>query len=270
MVGKRDFAAGNGFTDVVEQAAGKRSRDGDSKPRPRPKIFRFQDAVNAATEDAGREELKKKLLSGADREGWEQFRKSKDEVRILNRRGTPCNMSLTRSQLKEISNKKVRKFYENQNERLNDWLEVDTVVTAIADDVFDSYHPDRDNDGIAEREGGLDQVHEDVEALLPEEERTQRQKDEKRAKWAINVGPFDDEYTSGNTLLTGFSATDQRHCQHYPSCCQDRGRFFLIVPVAHRVPCRLRSRPAVHADRVDDEQTCQLETECTAQEISSW
>lgn len=55
--------------------------------------------------------------------------------------------------------------------------------------MFDSFHPDQDNDGILERQGGLTGVHEDVEALLPEEEQVQRRKDETRAKWAINVGP---------------------------------------------------------------------------------
>ena len=53
-------------------------------------------------------------------------------------------------QLKEIKNKKVRKFYEEQNDRLNDWLEVDTIVIALADDILDSMNPrDLDGDGIA-------------------------------------------------------------------------------------------------------------------------
>lgn len=51
-------------------------------------------------------------------------------------------------QIKQIENKKLREFYEKQNDRLNDWLEVDTVVRAIADDIFDSFDPDRDHDGI--------------------------------------------------------------------------------------------------------------------------
>jgi len=34
--------------------------------------------------------------------------------------------------LKEIKDKKVRRFYEDQNERLNDWLEVDTLVRHVA------------------------------------------------------------------------------------------------------------------------------------------
>jgi hypothetical protein len=34
--------------------------------------------------------------------------------------------------LKEIKDKKIRRFYEDQNERLNDWLEVDTLVRHVA------------------------------------------------------------------------------------------------------------------------------------------
>lgn len=140
---------------------------------------------------------------------------------------------LTIEQLKKISNKKLRKFYETQNERLNDWLEVDTIVTAIADDVFDSFNPDRDNDGIAEREGGLDEVHEDVEALLPEEERTQRRKDATRAKWAINVRLLH------STLALDLALTveaDKRNRKHHPPGRQDRRRLLLFVTLLDRVP----------------------------------
>jgi hypothetical protein len=47
-----------------------------------------------------------------------------------------------------MKNKKVREFYEGQNERLNDWLEVDATVTALADDILESFNPDPDFDGI--------------------------------------------------------------------------------------------------------------------------
>jgi hypothetical protein len=50
--------------------------------------------------------------------------------------------------LKKIRNKKHRKFYEEQNEKLDDWLEVDAIVTALADDVLESFNPDPDYDGI--------------------------------------------------------------------------------------------------------------------------
>lgn len=77
--------------------------------RPRPKLWgRFKDAANTALEDKRRDDLKKSLLEGIqglDQSHLEKFRKSDEE-------------------LKAISNKKVRKFYEEQNDRLNDWLEV--------------------------------------------------------------------------------------------------------------------------------------------------
>ena len=46
------------------------------------------------------------------------------------------------NQLKKIKKKKVRNFYEEQNERLNDWVEVDALVTAIGEDIIDSMNPD--------------------------------------------------------------------------------------------------------------------------------
>lgn len=90
-------------------------------------------------------------------------------------------------QLKEIKNKKVRAFYEAQNARLNDWLEVDGIVMAMADDVLDSMDPDADNDGLYERVGGLQEQEGNIAALLPEEVQQQRQRAERKAKWAINI-----------------------------------------------------------------------------------
>ena len=58
-------------------------------------------------------------------------------------------------QLREIKDKKVRRFYETQNQHLNDWLEVDTIVISMSDDILDSMNPDRDHDGIP---GGLDSI----------------------------------------------------------------------------------------------------------------
>lgn len=140
--------------------------------RPRPNVWRFKDAVHTAVEDARREELKKALLSGVDRDALEKFRKS-DE------------------QLKEIPDKKIRRFYEAQNQRLNDWLEVDATVMAIADDVFESMDPDPDHDGHRERGGGIQEVGGKVGELLPDGERESRAKAQKKAKWAINVScPF--------------------------------------------------------------------------------
>lgn len=136
--------------------------------RPKPRILRFQDAAWTALEDARREELKGHILKGIDREGLERFRKSDDE-------------------LKKIKNKKVRAFYEAQNQRLNDWLEVDAVVMAVADDVLESMNPDPDHDGDQERGGGLQQCKGNIGELLPVEEQEKRRKAAKKAKWAINI-----------------------------------------------------------------------------------
>ncbi|KAK5172621.1 uncharacterized protein LTR77_002741 [Saxophila tyrrhenica] len=156
----------NGHANSKARSRSYNGKDGDVRPRPR--IWRFKDAAMTALEDKRREDLKNKLLSGVDREGLEQFRKSDD-------------------QLKEIKNKKVRAFYEGQNSRLNDWLEVDAVVMSVADDVLESMDPDPDNDGHHERGGGIQQVAGNVGELLPEDERKARAKAEKRAKWAINI-----------------------------------------------------------------------------------
>lgn len=46
----------------------------------RKRLFRFRDIANTAMEDRRREELKRQLLEGVDREGLEKYRKSDDEV----------------------------------------------------------------------------------------------------------------------------------------------------------------------------------------------
>ncbi len=142
-------------------------QNGNAKPKP--KLWSFKDAANTALEDARREELKKALLHGINRDELEQFRKSDEE-------------------LKAIKNKKVRAFYEKQNDRLNDWLEVDAIVMAVADDVLESFDPDPDHDGINERNNqGLHTSGGNIQDFLPEEEKERRQKAGNRAKWAINI-----------------------------------------------------------------------------------
>lgn len=130
---------------------------------------RFRDMVNFATEDEFRNELKRKLKEGVDREGLERYRKGVKDI-------------------KEIKNKKIKRFYEKQNDSLNDWLEVDMLVMSMADGVLDSMNPrDLDGDGVAENGGALKRNGGDIEPLLPEDEREHRRKGERRAKWAINV-----------------------------------------------------------------------------------
>ncbi|RYO84415.1 hypothetical protein DL764_009340 [Monosporascus ibericus] len=136
--------------------------------RPRPGIFKFQDIAKTVLEDKQRQDLKKALLYGFDHKELEKYRKSEED-------------------LKSIKNKKVRAFYERQNERLNDWLEVNAVVMALADDVLESMDPDPDRDGDMERRGGLQFEQGNISELLPEDERQRRAKASKRARWAINI-----------------------------------------------------------------------------------
>lgn len=160
--GRSDLESGN------YQAVNGSSSLQNGNARPRPEVWRFKDAARTALEDKRREELKKTILQAVDRDQLEKFRKSEEE-------------------LKAIKNKGVRKFYEEQNSRLNDWLEVDAIVMAVADDVLESMDPDPDNDGDRERGGGIQAVRGNISELLPEEEREKRAKAEKKAKWAINI-----------------------------------------------------------------------------------
>ncbi|KAJ4087008.1 hypothetical protein NW760_002913 [Fusarium oxysporum] len=142
--------------------------DPNKKSRPKPRIMQFQDAARTALEDARRGEIKRALLHGIDRQGLEKYRKSEEE-------------------LKAMKNKKLRAFYDQQNERLNDWLEVDAVVMAIADDVLESMNPDPDHDGDQERCGGIQRVEGRIGELLPEEEKEKRRKAARKANLAINI-----------------------------------------------------------------------------------
>ncbi len=87
-----------------------------------------------------------------------------------------------------MKNKKLRAFYEQQNDRLDDWLEVDALVKSMSDHIMESFDPqDEDCDGVAESGGALQITREDIEPLLPDEERERRRKGRRNAKWAINV-----------------------------------------------------------------------------------
>ena len=142
--------------------------NGNGNAKPRPNLWRFRDAADAAVHDKRRDDLKQALLEGIDRDGLEKFRKSDEE-------------------LKQIKSKKVRQFYERQNGSLNDWLEVDAIVMAVADDVLESMDPDPDGDGHRERSGALQAMEGNIGEFLPEDEKQKRQKANRRAKWAINV-----------------------------------------------------------------------------------
>ncbi|PSK57852.1 Metal tolerance protein 9 [Elsinoe australis] len=184
MVGQRHAVFSNSgrkgssqSTNQPRQVNGNRPEDRDLEPgnvgsnqnlKPRPNLFRFRDAAHTALEDSRRDALKKQLLEGVDHQNLEKFRKSDEE-------------------LKGIENKKVKEFYEQQNDRINDWLEVDTLVMALADDVLDSMDPDHDGDGDQERRGGLQFKQGNIWEFLPEEEKEKRAKAEKKARWAINI-----------------------------------------------------------------------------------
>ncbi|KAH7074673.1 hypothetical protein BKA63DRAFT_319118 [Paraphoma chrysanthemicola] len=130
---------------------------------------RFRDAISQTIHENRAIEMKKQLIENVDHNELEHFRKSEES-------------------LKCIPNKKVRAFYEEQNRRLDDWLEVDMVVSSLADDVLDSMHPrDTDGDGVAEDRGPLGTSGEDLEPFLPEEEREKRRKSAKHVRWAINI-----------------------------------------------------------------------------------
>ncbi|EUC33541.1 hypothetical protein COCVIDRAFT_13222 [Bipolaris victoriae FI3] len=137
-----------------------------NKIKPRQ---RFRDAIEQTLRDNHANGLKRKLIDNIDHDALEVYRKSEES-------------------LKSIKNKEVRKFYEEQNERIDDWAEVDMVVTSLADDIVDSMNPrDTDHDGVAEDRGPLGLSGEDLEPFLPEDEREKRRKAAKHVKWAINI-----------------------------------------------------------------------------------
>jgi len=130
---------------------------------------RFRDAIKQTMYENRANDMKRKLIENVDHQLLEHFRKSDES-------------------LKCVPNKKLRAFYEEQNRRLDDWLEVDMVVSSLADDVVDSMHPrDTDGDGVAEDRGPLGSSGEDLEPFLPEDERERRRKSAKQVKWAINI-----------------------------------------------------------------------------------
>ncbi|KNG47205.1 cation diffusion facilitator 10 [Stemphylium lycopersici] len=130
---------------------------------------RFRDAIEQTLKDNRASNMKRQLIDNVDHGALEIYRKSEES-------------------LKSIRNKKVRQFYEAQNERLDDWAEVDMVVSSLADDIVDSMNPrDPDHDGVAEDRGPLGSSGEDLEPFLPEEEREKRRKSAKHVRWAINI-----------------------------------------------------------------------------------
>ena len=156
---------------------GKRTLETAHNPPPRvhdiesgrPSVFQFRDLALTALEDVRRDRLKRTLLAPINTSAnLESYRKSPAE-------------------LKRIRNKDVRRFYEEQNERLDDWVEVDAVVTHIADDVLESMDPDPDRDGDQERSGGIQHVQGNIGELLPHDEKMRRKRAARQASLAINI-----------------------------------------------------------------------------------
>lgn len=160
MVGKRAF--GTKENHEHEDSWG---RDIETGLQKRP---RFKDVVELAMAQRTTHQLKKQLTEGIDTSHYKKYRKSDEEI-------------------KQIKSRKIRDYYKRLNERLDDWIEVDTIVKAMADDIMDSMNPDADHDGINDHEGALQTAHENLEDLLPEDVRDQRLHDKKIASRAINI-----------------------------------------------------------------------------------
>jgi hypothetical protein len=176
----------------------------------KPKFARFRDVVDAATAQHQKAKIKDQLTEGSGRLRLEKYRKSEEE-------------------LKNIKSKQIRKFYETQNERLNAWLEVDTLVMTMAEDIFESMNPDRDGDGVAEQNGALQGVEGRLEELLPKEAREERRQGEKHARWAIKVC-----LTPHPTIPTIFNAgtrVDQRHRERASFGSEMHGSLLFVIIV---------------------------------------
>lgn len=149
---------------------------------------RFRDVVDSVIQDGRRDKMKRLLIDGIQ-DDMEIYRKSDEE-------------------LKQIKNKKIRKFYQKQNDQLDDWREVDLFVEYIADDVINSMDPiDRDGDGLPERLGGLNESGEQVEAFLPVEEQDRRRSAKRKERIAILVNVVANIFLLAGKIAAAFSSS---------------------------------------------------------------
>lgn len=130
--------------------------------------YGYKDMASARKAETRRTDLKRKVLAGVRDFNVERYRKNDKE-------------------LKSIRNTEVRAYYEAQNQKLNDWAEVDSLVWSLADDIIDSTNPDADHDGIIDRTAPLYSMGHDLEAFLPLEERDKRRRNHRVAQRALNV-----------------------------------------------------------------------------------
>lgn len=173
MVGRHQhsFPARGANTSGDQEVNLTRSRFGNRKQSARTWFagrYGFKDEVSGAEAEQRRKELKNKILAGVEDFNLEKYRKSDEE-------------------LKSIKNKRVRDYYKAQNQKLNDWAEVDSLVWSLADDVVDSTNPDADHDGIVDENTPLKLTGDDLEAFLPPEEREKRARNNRVARRALNV-----------------------------------------------------------------------------------
>ncbi|ESZ94127.1 hypothetical protein SBOR_5481 [Sclerotinia borealis F-4128] len=177
MTGHRNWASGNDDNGHNAKQSTYLRRDLEEGKPSEDRKYRFRDHGPLEPDDRRRMEFKKKLLDGVESSSLEGFRKKDNEAYCLRL-------------LKEMP-KSVRIFYEDQNNRLDDWLEVNAIVQALADDILESFDPRDDNgDGVAEGGGALQDTQGFVEPFLPDAEQEKRQKARKKAKWAININVF--------------------------------------------------------------------------------
>jgi len=140
-----------------------RDLQGNNNPR-----FGTRDPAKLQEAQKRRDELKEALQKGIEDFQLEKYRKSEESI-------------------KAIKNKHVKAYYQRQNDRLNDWLEVDNLVKFVSDDVLDSMNPDADHDGEIDIDAPLRQQKGDIDAFLPQEVREERQKNKRKANIALNV-----------------------------------------------------------------------------------
>ncbi|KAL9620839.1 MAG: hypothetical protein Q9160_004620 [Pyrenula sp. 1 TL-2023] len=171
MVGKRTFTGRSPVHETYDRSNGYSNdyaRNGDLESGSQSGGPRFKDVVNLAVSDKKKADITGKLKAGLEQQEFEKYY-------------TP------QEKLDKIKNKKIRRFYECQNEVVDDWIEIDTLVLSLADNIVGSMDPDADHDGVRERSGALQGVGERVEELLPQETREHRARANRNAKWAINV-----------------------------------------------------------------------------------
>jgi len=106
-----------------DQEAAVSSAQGSGHPPTATQSDDFKDAAALLAAEQRRADLKRRVLDGMQ----------ELDLGELDRTLRKSDIDLS-----SIRDKKVRRFYQRQNETLDAWLEVDALVYAVADDVIDS------------------------------------------------------------------------------------------------------------------------------------